>query len=250
MRKYISIVVVALVAMFMATSCQLENGSEPNANRANQLLWGRVNDAIYQQSNYAEAVAQLNDTLIGKSYPKQVYRQRELEVGENIYTLTYTSGYYTESYRIQTDGKLLNQGGVWTIYYRTGTYMEYVKLGQAYGIEGESSKFKLVIDDYELSHNYYNDYCYNAESEIEWEWDAIHECRLVKYNTFKGATGDSWKEADYTLDFEAVEPLVIRASIESGEIYIKYKDLVLLTNREVTVKIANKIVTFATPKVE
>ena len=250
MRKYISIVAVALVAMFMATSCKLESGTEPNPNRANQLLWGRVNDAIYQQFNYAEVVAQLNDTLIGKSYPKRVYTQRELEVGDNIYTLTYASGYYTESYRIQTDGKLLNQGGVWTIYYRPGTYAEYTKLGQAYGIEGESSKFKLVIDDYELRHNYYNGYCYNAESEIEWEWDAIHECRLVKYNTFKGASGDSWKEADYTLDFEAVEPLVIRASIESGKIYIKYKDLVLLTNREVTVKIANKIVTFATPKVE
>ena len=250
MRKYISIVVVALVAMFMATSCQLGNGSEPNANRANQMLWGRVNDAIYQQSNYAEAVAQLNDTLIGKSYPKQVYRQRELEVGDNIYTLTYTSGYYTESYRIQTDGKLLNQGGVWTIYYRTGTYMEYAKLGHAYGIDGESSKFNLIIDDYDLSQNYYNDYCYNAESEIEWEWDAIHNCRLVKYNTFKGLSTDSWREAEYTINFEQVEPLIIRSSIEQGKVHILYNDLVKNTNREVLVRIANKIATFVTPKIE
>ena len=250
MRNYISMIMVALVAMFVATSCELESGTEPNPSRANQLLWGRVNDAIYQQYDHAEAVAQLNDTLIGKSYPKSVYPQCELEVGDNIYTLTYVSGYYSESYRIQTDGKLLSQGGVWTIYYRTGTYMEYVKLGQAYGIEGESSKFKLVIDDYELRHNYYNGYCYNAESEIEWEWDAIHECRLVKYNTFKGATGDSWKEPDYTLDFEAVEPLIIRASIEQGKIDVLYKDIVENTNREVIVQIANKIVTFATPKVE
>ena len=247
MRNYISMIMVALVAMFVATSCELESGTEPNPSRANQLLWNRVKATIDQQYNYAEAVAHLNDTLIGKSYPKSVYPQCELEVGDNIYTLTYVSGYYSESYRIQTDGKLLNQGGVWTIYYRTGTYMEYVKLGHAYGIKGESSKFNLVIDDYDLSKNYYNDYSYNAESEIEWEWEPIHERRLVKYNTFKGASSDSWKEPDYTLDFEAVEPLVICTEKESGKIDIMYKDLVKNTSRRLNVVIANKIVTFATP---
>ena len=131
MRNYISIVVVALAAMFMATSCELESGTEPNPNRANQLLWNRVSDAVYQQHSHAEVVAQLNDTLIGKSYPKSVYQACELEVEDNIYTLTYNEGYYSRSYRIQTDGKLLNQGGVWVIYYRTGTYMEYVKMGTA-----------------------------------------------------------------------------------------------------------------------
>ena len=242
MRKYISIVVVALAAMFMATSCELGSGTDPNPNRANQLLWGRVKDAIYQQYNTAEVVAQLNDTLIGKTYPKNPYKQCDLEVGDNIYTLIYGEGY--QSYRIQTDGKLLSQGGTWVIYYRAGSYMEFVKLGYASGIEGETSKFNLVTDDYDLS-QYYYDYSYNVESEIEWEWEPVHECRLVKYNTFKGASTDSWREPDYTLDFELVEPLVICREIEQGKVHILYQDLVENTKREVAVKIANKIVTFA-----
>lgn len=249
MRNYISIVVVALAAMFMATSCELESGTEPNPNRANQLLWNRVSDAVYQQHSHAEAVAQLNDTLIGKSYPKSVYQACELEVKDNIYTLTYNEGYYSRSYRIQTDSKLLNQGGVWVIYYRTGTYMEYVKMGTAMGIEGENAKFNLFIDNSEWGNTYY-DHHYTTESEVEWEYDPIHECRLVKYNTFKGESTDSWKTPDYVIAFDLVEPMLLRSSIEQGKVHILYQDLVDYTKREVMVQIANKIVTFATPKLE
>ena len=249
MRKYILIVAVALVALFMATSCELASGTDPNPNRTNQLLWGRVSDAVYQQYDHAEAVAQLNDTLIGKSYPKTVYQPCDLEVGDNVYTLTYEKGYSLRSYRIKTDGRLLSQGGEWEIYYRTSTYMEYIKLGKAIGIEGEDAKFNLVIDNSEYS-TYYNGYCYNAESEIEWEYDPIHEWRIVKYNTFKGTSTDSWRTPDYMINFDMIEPLTIRSSIEEGKIYIVYQDIVENTNREMIVKIANKIVTFASPKVE
>jgi len=39
MKRYISILVVALVALFTATSCQLDSGTTPRPNKANQLLW-------------------------------------------------------------------------------------------------------------------------------------------------------------------------------------------------------------------
>ena len=73
MRRYFSIFVVALVALFTATSCQLEGGTEPDLNRANRLLWGRVNDALYQHHDHFLIVAQLNDTLLGKEYGRCPY---------------------------------------------------------------------------------------------------------------------------------------------------------------------------------
>ena len=243
MKKYISILVVALVALF-ATSCQLSGGTDPNPNRKYNLLWNRVNDAINQHYDHAVAVAYLNDVLLDRTYYiGDAYYPSDLRVEDDIYTLSYGSTYYARSYRIKTNGKRLDEGGEWTIYYRTSTYTEYVPLGKAVGIVGETSRFNLSIDNIEYARNHYA-YCYVAESEFEYEYDNALDRLCIQFNTFKGTSSDTSSQSDYMIEFEVVEPLVIRASIEQGKIDILYKDLVDNTSRELTVEIVNRIVTF------
>lgn len=241
MRRYFSIFVVALVALFTATSCQLESGTEPDLNRANNLLWGRVNDAINQQYDHFWAVAYLNDVMLDREYVESVYKQCEIVEGTNLYTITDASSNAT--YRIKTDGKRLDEGGVWAIYCRVGTYMEFSEVGKAVGIEGESSKFNLVVDNSHWGYTYYAD-SYSAESEIEYGYDDVVECLCVQFNTFKGFCSDDPIPASYVIEFEVVEPLYIRASIEEGEVAILYKDLVEKTTRSLSVIIANRGIYF------
>ena len=247
MRKIFSMIMVALVALCVATSCKLANGTDPNPNRKNTLLWGRVNDVINQHYDHATAVAHLNDIMLDKPYIEIAYQPCDFMAEENTYTLRYGSTSSARSYRIKSDGKRLDEGGEWEIYYRTSTYVEYVQIGKATGIEGETSKFNLQINNEEYAQSF-SAYRYAAESEIEYEYDSfLRDCLCVKYNTFKGTIAERSKQTDFTIDFEVVEPLVFYASIEQGKIDILYKDLVENTSRFLSVEIANKIITFATP---
>jgi hypothetical protein len=243
MRKIFSMIMVALAAMFATTSCMLSGGTDPNPNRKDNLLWGRVNNAINQHYGHAVAVAYLNDVMLDRECVESAYKQCDIVEGTNAYTITYASN--SNSYRIITDGKRLDEGGVWTIYYRTSTYMEFGELGKAIGIEGETSKFNLVVDNSHWGYTHYAD-SYTAESEIEYEYDDIVESLCVKFNTFKGFCSDDPTPSDYVVEFEAIEPLYIRASIEKGKIDILYKDLIANTSRSLSVVIADRIVTFVT----
>ena len=241
MRKIFSMIMVALVAMFATSSCMLSSGTDPDPNRKNNLLWGRVNDAINQHYDHSRAVAHLNDVLLDRDYVESAYKQCEIVEGTNAYTITDASS--NASYRIVTDGKRLDEGGVWAIYCRVGTYMEFSEVGKAIGIVGESSKFNLVVDNSHWGFTYYAD-SYSAESEIEYEYDDVVECLCVNFNTFKGFCSDDPTPADYVIEFEVVEPLYIRASIEEGEVDILYKDLVEKTTRSLSVVIANRGIYF------
>lgn len=244
MRRYISIFVVALVAMFVATSCQLDSGSEPQPNRANRLLWGRVQDVVYQQREHFMAVARLNDTLLGRVYARCPYQTCNITEKEGVYTIFYQQ--YNRTYRIKTDNKRLDEGGVWAIYVRYGDYGNFVELGKAEGMVGETNKFNLLIGTTELGSQYYYSYCYAADGEVEYEYNDMTECLVVKFNTLRGVAADEqlYASDDYTIEFEVIEPLVVRDVIESGEVYILYRDLVENTSREVRVQVANKITTF------
>ncbi|MBQ3026084.1 MAG: hypothetical protein IJD27_00990 [Alistipes sp.] len=245
MRRYFSIFVVALVALFTATSCQLEGGTEPDLNRANRLLWGRVNDALYQHHEHFLIVAQLNDTLLGKEYGRCPYPTCDITEKDGVYTIFYSQ--YNRTYRIKTDNKRLDEGGVWSIYVRYGSYGGFIELGKAEGVVGESSKFNLSITTAELGAGFGYAYCYSADSEVEYEYDDIAEGLTIRYNTVKGILADEQLSAsdDYIVEFEVVEPLIIRATIESGKVDILYRDLVNNTSRSLTVEIVNKITTFA-----
>ena len=85
---------------------------------------------------------------------------------------------------------------------------------------------------------------------MEYEYDDVRECLCVKFNTFKGCSSDQPTPSNYVVEFEVVEPLVVRASIEQGKMEILYKDLVENTSRQLTVEIVNKIVNFVAPNEE
>ena len=246
MRKIFSMIMVALVALFVATSCKLDNGTEPDIDRAKNLLWWHVQVPINQHYEHFRAVAYLNDTLLDRSVVEGGYTPSNVVVENNIYTIYYGATIYARSYRIEIDSKRLDEGGKWTIYYRIGTNNEYKKLGEVEGIIGETSKFNLLIDSSKCT-VYGSNSCYSAESEMEYEYDKINECLCVKYNTFKGVVWDASAPNDYAINFEVVEPLVIRTSIEEGKVDILYKDLVDITSRQLSVVITNQNSTFVTP---
>ena len=230
MKRYF---IVAILALMTLTACRLDTANDPDLDRGNNLLWWHVQVPINQHYEHFRAVAYLNDTLLDRSVVEGGYTPSNVVVENNIYTIYYGTTNYARSYRIEIDSKRLDEGGKWTIYYRIGT-------------NNESKKFNLLIDS-SMCTIYGSNSCYSAESEMEYEYDKINECLCVKYNTFKGVVWDASAPNDYAINFEVVEPLVIRASIEEGKIDILYKDLVDITSRQLSVVIANKVATYVTP---
>ena len=244
MRKYISILVVALVALFMATSCQLESGTEPNPNKANQLLWRRVETALNGQYEHAQMVVWLNDYMIGEVW-SETYKPIEVSENEGVYTFSYTmSGdYYATTYRINTGGKKLNEGGEWIVYVKYGAYMEFAKVGVVKGVVGENTKFSIEC---EVSHQTPH---YNAlQSEVEYLFNDVEEMYEFTFMECKGIstdTNNASNSMEYIIEFEATELLVYTdKTLWSGKIDILYKDNMEGTERNVTAEIERRFVTF------
>lgn len=244
MRKYISILVVALVAIFMATSCQLESGTEPNTNKANQILWRRVETALNGQYEHVQMVAWLNDYMIGTVWG-ETYKPIDVLENEGVYTFGYTmSGdYYATTYRINTGGKKLNEGGEWIVYVKYGAYMEFAKVGVVKGVVGEDTKFSIEC---EVSHQTPH---YNAlQSEVEYLFNNVEEMYEFTFMECKGIstdTNNASNSMEYIIEFEATEPLVYTdKTLWSGKIDILYKDNMAGTERNVTAEIEHRFVTF------
>ena len=244
MRKYISMIMVALAALFVTTSCELASGTDPNPNRKDQLLWGRVKESIHLHYDYFCAVAHLNDTLLNKEYVSDIYPACEIEVKDNVYTFIYSSSYYAASYRIKTDGKRLDEGGEWTVDVKYGTYMEPYKLGTVKGVVGEPMKFSFDFDD---TYAYNSLYRSALKSDIELWYNADKACFDITFSNAEGFSVEHYSSStpDYIIEFKTTEPMVYEANeLYSGEVNILYKDNVLHTQRGVTVEIFNKFITF------
>ncbi len=241
MRKYISILAVALAALFVATSCELVGGTEANPNRANHLLWNRVQSSLNDQYEYVTAVAHLNDTLCGAEHTHLYYDLCEITKFEEGYTLHYL--HRNCSYKIVTAGKRLDEGGEWTIYVKYGSYMGFEKMGKATGFAGEATKFVLEIEDAKgISFAYYD----ILKSEVEYSHNDYERCLDVVYNEIEGYSTDRYTAvSEYSVEFNLAEPLVYcDGAWQSGEVDIHYNDYVLHTERALKVKIANKFITF------
>ena len=243
MKKYISILVVALVALF-ATSCELSSGTEPNPNKANTLLWNRTSDVFGCMTHHILVVAQLNDTLRGAEYGNKPY-------GGYIPTITEWDGAYKvaygyeRTYTITTAGKRLDEGGEWTVDVKYGTYMEPYKLGTVKGVEGEPMKFSFDFDD---TYAYNSLYRSALKSDIELWYNADKACFDITFSNAEGFSVEHYSSStpDYIIEFKTTEPMVYEANeLYSGEVNILYKDNVSHTQRGVTVEIFNKFVTFA-----
>ena len=241
MRKYISILTIALAALF-ATSCELEGGTTPNRNKANDLLWNRVSEALGGHYEHILTVAQLNDTLRDAGYVKKAYDYCVVaEESEGVYTLEYGSN---RTYRINTAGKKLEEGGEWSVNVQYGPYMEPYKLGTVKGVVGEPAKFSVDFDD---EFGYRSAYRNAMKADVEYTYDESNECLDITFANIDGFSverGDSTRP-EYIIEFDSTEPLVFYYGVlNSGKMNILYKDNLLHTQRSVIVEIFNKFVTF------
>jgi hypothetical protein len=242
MKKYISIFVVALVALFATTSCQLSSGTDPNPNRANNLLWSRTQEALSGQYEHILAIAQLNDTLRDAEYGNKPYDGYNPDITEKdgIYKLSYG---YQRTYIVNTTGKKLEDGGEWTIKVKYGTYMEPYKLGTVKGVVGEPTKFSI---DFEDLYAYRASYSSALKADIEYYYNESEECLDITFATAEGYSVEQYETTpDYIVEFKATHPLVYYGGVlYSGEVDILYKDNILNRQRGVTVEIFNKFATF------
>jgi hypothetical protein len=241
-KKYISILTVALVALF-ATSCILENGTEPNPNKANNLLWSRTQEVFSGQYEHILAMAQLNDILREAEYGNKPYNGYNPDITENdgIYTLAYG---YERTYIINTAGRSLEEGGEWVVKVKYGKYMEPYKLGIVKGVVGEPTKFNFDFDD---EYSYRSPYHNALKSEVEYSYNESEECLDI---TFANAEGYSIERnnsnmPDYIIEFDVTEPMAYYVGVlYSGKVDIIYKDNILHTERSLTVVIAYRFATF------
>lgn len=242
MKKYISILAVALVALF-ATSCKLEDGSESNPNRANNLLWNRVSEAINEQYQHIMVVAELNDILRGAEYGNKPYKTlADITEAEGVYTISFGD---ERTYRIVTARELLEEGATWVIYVKYGSYMQFAKLGTVTGAVGEPTKFTIALD---AEYGYHTAYYNVVTSVVEYSYDSISECLNITFEEVEGYSTDhsSSSTPDYIIHFYSAKPMVFNGGmLYSGEMEILYKDNVLHTERVLKVVIENKFITFA-----
>lgn len=237
MRRYFSILVVALMALFTATSCQLEEGTEPDHNRANRLLWSRVETALNGQYEQAQVVALLNDYMLGIDRG-EANEPIVISEKEGVYTLSSNI-----SYRVNTNGKRLNEGGEWVLYVKYGSYMEFEKIGIVEGVVGEDAKFSIE-SEVGLHSPYYS----ALRSDVEYLFNDVEEMYEFTFTTCNGIstdTNNASSSMEYVIEFEATEPLVYtEKALWSGKVDIHYKDNVAGTERNVTAEIERRFVTF------
>jgi len=248
MRRYISIFVVTLVAIFATTSCQLEGGTTADTQRANRMLWNRVYDGLNEHTQHITTIAYLNDAMLDIKWDtdNKPIGIEEKESGDYIIYYGEDKYYYPMAYRIVTGGKRLDEGGEWVVYVKYGTYMEFAKVGTAQGRVGEATKFHLKTDN-GASMRY--NYIYTQQADVEYSYNSTEEALHFVLSSVEGVSTDTssiGSEADFIIEYNSVEPLVfIDETLYSGEVDILYRDFVENATRSLTVQIANKIITFA-----
>ena len=242
MRNFIK-TLVALVALLVATSCEFNSGTSPNPNRANELLWNRVQSDMLEVNTSVKAVMHLNDIMLNRENISTLYDAYQLEEDNGVYTIAYgTAEYAYITFRIVTGGMRLDEGGECDIYLKYGSYMNFVKIGSATGVADKENSFSIVVDSSGLN-LYYDEF--NVESDVNYQYNEIVERLEVMYTNTKGVISDHLKAPNsYLIEFSALEPILYTLSIEQGKVYILYKDLVEHTSRDVTVVASTDYTTF------
>ena len=156
--------------------------TNPNPNRANKLLWSRVQGVLSGQYEHILAIAQLNDTLRDAEYGNKPYKAYNPDITEKdgVYTLAYG---YERTYIINTTGKKLEEGGEWGVQVKYGTYMEPYKLGTVTGVVGEPTKFSI---DFEDLYAYRAPYSNALKADIEYYYNEPEECVDITFATAEG----------------------------------------------------------------
>lgn len=242
MKRYI-FMVINIALLFGATSCRLDDGTTPDRQKANRLLWTQVGDALDTARSHIEVVTCLNDYMLDAEHFDKAYRCTVEKQAEGEYTVNYS--YNTISYRINTDGKRLDEGGKWVLYTRYGAY-PFVKVATVEGVTGESAKFNFTTDYWE-DFNY--EYGYGFCADVEYSYDAIERALCLTMNNLSGTITNAQNynggSDDFTTTYSSVVPVTFIGTLDSARIDICYKDNILHTERWLTVVVENKFTTFA-----
>ena len=227
MRRYFPILVVAMATLLLS-ACEFASGDTADPQKANKLLWSRVNDGLYLEYEYIQPVAHLNDLMLGKEYASKAYGDFEMTELNGEYTITYFyGGTLTKAvYSIVTDGKRLNEGGQWDLYIssdRTVSSMQYV--GTAKGFEGEDDKFRFTTGNPEWSRY---SFFVAQQSEINYSYNEAKRFFNMTMSITSGLNTDYLPDpsaADYSIEYESAAPLVWESgAIISGKLNLLYND--------------------------
>ena len=250
MRRYFSILVVAM-ATILLSACELEGSDYQGQSYAQRLIWNRVLDGLEVEHEYMLPVVHLNEKLLGNETYKTSYDSPSGysdKSGEDGYVLVYGYNEYSKKYySIITDGKRLDEGAQWELYYwinRDVSSKQFI--GTVTGIVGQTDKFRLSTGNPTWSRYYF---MVAQESEVEYLFNEGTGYYDLRMTSVSGVNTDYLYDdasSDYTIEYESIRPMVFeRGQLISGKMNLLYKDHVRQSERSVGVEISNRIVTYS-----
>lgn len=235
MKKYIFAAVIALLGF---SSCRLSDGGIRDYNKVPRMIFNKVQYAtcnyIPKQIDYvilAEVLMQSDNVLLGTLTAQYMETYGSITVEENKY-LFHKSQYGESNSEIcvQTDGKLLSEGGEWII--GRGKDKIVFEIARIKGKDGTPGRF-----EFSTGGDIPEDMTPNTEAlRYDVEYELVKEAsnyRIDKQMAFEGwvlynSTDEYnyWKgKGQYKIEWHTVKPIVMK-----GEDLCSYGFDLLYTN--------------------
>lgn len=234
MKKYI---ILAFTALLAFTSCKLEDGSEPQPNSVNRILWAEVSNNIYQVNMYAKYFICTDVILYGDQESQNIVKNLwfdDLEIivdANNVSFAWFRESQKIEEYIVKTDGKKLSEGGKWSLVYNNHLSASDHTFATINGVVGSDN-------------SYVHNYSYTSDHEKK-DVVATIGYTVVKEKSnveialnCKGDIGDeSGKSYKLSFETDASSPLLLSDTFSyiSGRVEMEYNDYISGKSHSVTV---------------
>ena len=230
MKKYIIWAVVVLVAL---TSCEVDGGTR--RDEAQRLMANKVCESIRVPISFAKYLAYADLMLRDKNSEAEKMWQNEYSrvelssEGDIVELKIIVNSVHSESFFINTMGRTLYEGGVWSLSHKKGD--KVTELLTYAGVEGKE-RCMTFNGEFDLSERE------KVKHQIEIKYrnkDTNHWSST--YDIVVNGKGSVTEAGQYSLDFEIEEqdPLNFYANfyIYKGSLFIKYRDIVENKSRDV-----------------
>lgn len=230
MKKYIIWAVVVLVAL---TSCEVDGGTR--RDEAQRLMANKVCESISVPISFAKYLAYADLMLRDKNSEAEKMWQNEYSrvelssEGDIVELKIIVNSVHSESFFINTMGRTLYEGGVWSLSHKKGD--KVTELLTYAGVEGKE-RCMTFNGEFDLSERE------KVKHQIEIKYrDKNTNHWSSTYDIVVNGTGSITEAGQYSLDFEIEEhdPLNFYANtyIYKGSLFIKYRDIVENKSRDV-----------------
>ena len=230
MKKYIIWAVVVLVAL---TSCEVDGGTR--RDEAQRLMANKVCESIRVPISFAKYLAYADLMLRDKNSEAEKMWQNEYSrvelssEGDIVELKIIVNSVHSESFFINTMGRTLYEGGVWSLSHKKGD--KVTELLTYAGVEGKE-RCMTFNGEFDLSERekvkHQIEIKYRVKDTNNWS---------STYDIVVNGTGSVTEAGQYSLDFEIEEhdPLNFYANthIYKGSLFIKYRDIVENKSRDV-----------------